>query len=550
MKSILKTKLIATIILASVTSANAETFNLVVKDQVIKSSQAKNSSVKPKGIKTISVKADSLADALAITKASGKYETVELDAVIQTNSKPRVMGRSVSQQSSMDGAPNDPYFQEQTYWNRQNSGLYTAAANDILGANTITVPFAPVRIGVVDGGFFDDFQDIVIKGGVSFVERPTIEQAIGDSYLSPESDRDCETGHGTGILGIIGAKTNDGYGMAGIADADLYAVRALRCGSGVLSDVSKAIRYLIGETVDGIPGLENPVHIISISLGAHIESGGCPTYIEDAVKAANDLGVTIVAAGGNFKRDVATFFPASCDGVVSVAAIDSDTGDKFKTSNYGADMDISAQGSYIASYNTGYPEQVGYWEETSFSAPIVTGSFALAYQAAPSLDRIELERLIKLTSTKLKDATECELYGCGSGLLNAKNFVDAALSFENKEFGDIDYLLNSSEYCDKNVYLASNNVKARLCDSYLVTLGVTNNSLKTSIAVYQVTKGEALSFDSAEKIADVTRASFVLASLDIESFDYGYTMCENGNCETGDILPLKSTTDAKPIACD
>jgi hypothetical protein len=550
MKSILKTTLLATITLASVSFANAVTFNLVVKEQAIKSSQAKNSSAKPVGIKTISVEADSLAEALTMAKASGKYQTVEQDAIIQTNSKPRVLSQSVSQQSSLDGAPNDPYFPEQTYWSKQNAGFQSAAANDILGANTITVPYAPVRVGVIDGGFFDDFQDIVVTDGVSFVEIPSLGQAIGDTYLAPESDRDCETGHGTGILGIIGAKTNDGFGMAGISDADLYAVRALRCGQGVLSDVSKGIRYLIGETVDGIPGLDNPVHVINISLGAHITSGGCPAYIEDAVAAANALGVTIVAAGGNFNQDSGDFFPGSCPGVVSVAAVDSETGDKFSSSNYGESIDISAQGSYIASYNTGNPDQVGYWEETSFSTAIVTGTVALGYQAAPTLARTKLEQLVKSTSTKLTGAVECEVDGCGSGLLNAKSFVSSALSFENKEFGSIDYLLNNSDSCDKNVYLASNNVKARLCDSYLLTLNITSDSAGTSFSVYKVAKGETLDFNSADVVANVSEASFILAALDIASFDYGYSLCESGNCELGEIYPLKSPKEPKPVVCD
>jgi serine protease len=555
MKSIFSKTLLVTIALALTSYANAETFNLVVKDLAVKdplmkSSQAKNASENPAGIKTISIEANSLSEALAIAKSSGMYKTVEQDAMVQTNSKPRVMDQPVSQQSSFDGAPNDPYFPEQTYWSKQNTGFQSAAANDILGANAITVPYAPVRIGVIDGGFFDDFQDIVVKDGVSFVALPTLGQAIGDSYLSPEADRSCETGHGTGIIGIIGAKSNDGYGMAGIANADLFAVRALRCGSGALSDVSKGIRYLIGETVDGIPGLDKPVNVINISLGAHISIGGCPSYIQDAVKAANDLGVTIVAAGGNFNKDSGDFFPAACSGVVSVAAISSDSGDKFSSSNYGDSIDISAQGSYIASYNTGNPSQVGYWEETSFSTAIVTGTVALGYQAAPTLTRTKLEELMKSTSNKLTGAVECEMYGCGSGLLNAKDFIASAFAFENKEFGAIDYLLNNTESCDMNVYLASNNVKARLCDSYSVTLDVTDDSANASFAVYKVAKGEALNFNSADIVANVSETSFILASLDLESFDYGYTVCENDNCEVGDILPLKPTTAPKPTVCD
>jgi hypothetical protein len=547
MKTIIKVTLLAATIISS-TITHAEKFQFVVKEKPkVDAKSHINKSVKNTSrISTISIKADSLEEAYEMARKSGDFEAVELDIMINTNSKPKILGRMTKAQSSDDSLLNDPYLSEQTYWNEQNTTWQTAAANNVLAARKIQVPYAPIRVGIIDGGFYNDFQDNIAKGGVSLINEPEQGQNIGDTHISPEEDRFCETGHGTGIMGIIGATIDDAYGMAGIADVDIYAVRALRCGNGRLSDAAKGIRYLIGESVEGIPVIDRPVHIINISLGAHVESGGIPFYMQDAIDSANNAGVTVIAAGGNFNRNSDTFFPAAGNGVISVSAIDAGTGDKFDTSNYGDSIDIGAQGSFVASYNTSNPEQVGYWDETSFATAIVSGIYALAYQAAPNLEHTKLEEIMKLTSNKFENSPECDLRGCGAGVLNAKSFVDALFAYESGDFGTIKHLLNTSEFCDKTVYLASNNIKARLCDSYLVNLNVAYNAT----AVYQVSKGEPLELSNAELVAEVVGTSFILASLDLDNFDYAYRACKDDMCDTATLLPLNSTLEPKPTACN
>lgn len=550
MKNLTKGTLIASLLLVSA-SSNAEKFDLVVKEKSLAATNTMSSPAKNKqkthSFESISIEASTLEEAIALAKQSGKYDSVEIDVSISTTTQPKPLSYNVHQQSFIQSAPNDPYFSEQRYWLEKDYGHYTAAANNILEAFQIQVPYAPIRVGVIDGGFFDDFQDIKATG-ISFVGDPVVNQFVGDNYLSPEDDRECENGHGTAIMGIIGSESNDDYGIAGIAKVDLVAIRAMRCGTGKLSDVAKAIRYLIGESVDGLEPLDRPVNIINISLGAHIDEAP-PSYIQDAIDAATALGVTVVAAGGNFNKNVSNFYPANADGVVSVAAISAETGDKFKTSNYGQDLDIAAQGSYIASYALNI-EKVGYWDETSFSTSIVTGVMALAYQAAPNVDPKTLLELMKLSSYSLDNSVDCQLYGCGAGLLNAKTFIDSAIAYEKQDFGTIKHVLSETELCNKAVYLTSNNVKARLCASYKVNINVGDNDSQTNIAIYQAPKGEVMTFDNAEIIANVDSKNIILSGLDVDIYSYGYTNCKSGNCATGIILPLSASDAEKPSVCD
>ncbi|WP_323144271.1 S8 family peptidase [Massilia phyllosphaerae] len=114
--------------------------------------------------------------------------------------------------------------------------------------------------------------------------------------------------HGTAVAGIIGARSGNGVGIAGIAPgASLMALRACwesggraaRCNSLTLG---KAINY----------ALENGADIINLSL-----AGPPDRLLQSLLEAALGRGVTVVGAADPQRPDGG--FPASLPGVIGVA---------------------------------------------------------------------------------------------------------------------------------------------------------------------------------------------------------------------------------------
>jgi serine protease len=237
--------------------------------------------------------------------------------------------------------------------------------------------------------------------------------------------------HGTKVSGVIGAITNNGIGIAGIAPATLILpVRAIGVCTGRVSDIAAAITWAAGLAVTGVPSLSSvagidQANIINLSLGAPT---ACSATEQDAITAAIGAGVLVVAAAGNEGGPVDA--PASCSGVLSVAGL-RHTGTKVgysslsssaaavsiaapagncvnvgtdvpciysieTTSDAGSTTPASTPGFYTyavldQSYlnGGGNPDNqanVG----TSFAAPMASGVAALMLAATPSLTPAEL----------------------------------------------------------------------------------------------------------------------------------------------------------------
>jgi hypothetical protein len=91
-----------------------------------------------------------------------------------------------------------------------------------------------------------------------------------------------------------------------------------------------------------------------------------------ALDYASTSNVTVVASAGNSNSDVLVP-PASVTSVVAVAALNADD-TKAAFSNYSRQIDISAPGTNMV---TTYPGTYALVSGTSFSAPMVSGMFAL-----------------------------------------------------------------------------------------------------------------------------------------------------------------------------
>gem|GEM_PF-5902956 len=340
--------------------------------------------------------------------------------------------------------PNDTYFGQQwglhNVWNRD---IDAPQAWDLrTDANGIIV-------AVSDTGVDYTHSDLAANIWVNEAELNGTEDVDDDEngYMddiygydfctydgnTPDSDPMDETGHGTQVAGIIGAVGNNEYGIAGVCwSSRIMAVRHIGS-QGVLytSDAILAMEYAVA----------NGSKIVNCSYGG---PGGLIAERE-AIEAAGDAGVLIVAAAGNeqgdndsFQWGVSPIYPASwpCQNIVAVLATNNlDSPADF--TNYGAtSVDIGAPG--VGIYSTmlggGIATDPRFTSGTSFAAPHVTGVCALVWSQDPWLTHLEVKDMVlQHVDPKESLAGLCET----GGRLNAeKALASARVSDTEVRLGD------------------------------------------------------------------------------------------------------------------
>jgi serine protease len=159
-------------------------------------------------------------------------------------------------------------------------------------------------------------------------------------------------------------------------------------------------------------------------------------------------GTLIVAAAGNESTEssfTAVGVPANCSGVISVAAVNG-TRTRAYYSNVGTENAIAAPGGDIRKSTTGTGDPDGIFstvasfqggvrmptyahlQGTSMASPHVAGVIALMRWVNPNMTVTQIDTLIRDGSIAddLGSAGKDSLYG--SGLINAKRAVDAAIA--------------------------------------------------------------------------------------------------------------------------
>jgi serine protease len=261
--------------------------------------------------------------------------------------------------------------------------------------------------------------------------------------------------HGTHVAGTVGAVTNNGSGVAGIAfEARVLSIRALGKCFGYGSDITDAIRWAAGAPPAsgtwadlGIPANPNPARVINLSLGA--TSSSCPASRQSAITAARAAGAVVVAAAGNDSR-ASISSPANCSGVIAVTAHTVE-GDKANYANYGTGTALSAPGggscttsalNCLPQGNTGaagtiwrfvsstandgptVPGNAVYIGKsgTSMAAPHVAGVAALLLSAMPTLLVDTVRNILTASAREFPAGTFCSGKAdnpCGTGMLDA-----------------------------------------------------------------------------------------------------------------------------------
>lgn len=338
--------------------------------------------------------------------------------------------------------PNDTHYGVQWHYSDATGGINAPAAWDVTNGSGVTV-------AVLDTGYrphVDLAANIV--GGYDFVSNASAARDGNgrDSDARDEGDwvataNECYQGsqasdsswHGTHVAGTIAAVTNNSTGVAGVAyGAKVVPVRVLaKCG-GSTSDIADAIVWAAGGSVSGVPANPNPAKVINMSLGG---GGSCPSVTQNAINSARANGAVVVVAAGNSNQNAANFTPASCNGVINIAATDRN-GSRATYSNFGSSIDVAAPGgmggsdgvasTMNAGTTTPGADNYAYNAGTSMAAPHVAGVAALMFSVNANLTPDQVETHLKNTTRSFPSGSTCSTSNCGTGIVDAHAAVLAA----------------------------------------------------------------------------------------------------------------------------
>jgi serine protease len=442
----------------------------------------------------------------------------DVDALLtQLRADPAVAFADVDQRRYAHAIPNDPLFPTNPppsgtatgQWYMQTPSTATptsdAAATDAVSAWNITKGSSGTVIADVDSGIRFDHPDLLRAGfggrllpGYDFVSQDldsTNSAPLGTFLIANDGDgwdpdpsdpgdwidstdlmnstvfpsKNCSTEnsswHGTRVMGVLGALTNNDTGIAGMTwNPYMLPVRALgKCG-GLDSDIIAAIEWSVGLPINGVPDNPYPADIINLSLGG--TGGSCPSDYQNLISQLTGMGVLVVASAGNESGPVD--IPANCPGVLAVAGL-RNVGTKVGYSSLGLEIGIGApagncvtttagapclrsidtttnEGATVPGANS-YTDQINSNLGTSFSAPIVSGIAALMRAANANLTPPQLIARIKSSATPYpqpvtnpvtpqcvngsSSQVECACTTtspttCGAGMINALSAVKAA----------------------------------------------------------------------------------------------------------------------------
>ena len=261
-----------------------------------------------------------------------------------------------------------------------------------------------IKVAVIDTGVDMDHFDLRDAVTVADTSIPESEYGENGRFLQEYMGAQDYFGHGTHVVGIVGARDN-GIGCNGIApECDVISIKALE------KEGSRGI----GKTswvVAGInKAIEHGADVINLSLGGtSVKDEMLLKVIEDATES----GIVVVCAAGNITGTPKVFYPGAYEETIAVSGVKKD-GEyvSFATSysNYGSWIDISAPGSSIMStIINGYGTKSG----TSMASPIVSGAVALLKAKDNTLSVDNIKNILYTSSVDMGEEGRDDKYGYG-----------------------------------------------------------------------------------------------------------------------------------------
>lgn len=228
------------------------------------------------------------------------------------------------------------------------------------------------------------------KADVDDDNNGVVDDIFGYNAITGTGNMKDDQGHGSHCAGTIGARANNGIGVAGVNwNVRMMGVKFLdKNGSGSLADAIKAIDY----------ATKMGANVMSNSWGG----GGFSQTLMDSIKRSNEAGAIFIAAAGNEynNNDSSPTYPSTyqVENVMSVAAIDN-RGAKADFSNYGKKtVHLGAPGVNVMSTTGGSYKS---FSGTSMATPHVAGVAALLWANEPNLTAAEVKARLVATARPL-----------------------------------------------------------------------------------------------------------------------------------------------------
>ncbi len=243
------------------------------------------------------------------------------EAVAALKSNPAVAYAEPNYLYHATALPNDPRY----------SQLWGMAKISAPSAWNITTGSAAVKVAVVDTGIATDHLDL------------SSNVVPGYDFVQGDTDPRDYNGHGTHVAGTIGARGNNGVGVAGVNwQVGLMPVRVLDGnGSGSNANVTAGFAY----------ACSHGASIVNASLGGT----GYSIAMRDAIAACPNTLFVVAAGNDGVNNDTTPHYPCNYGAapdnlanVICVAATDSNDA-LASFSNYGQSVDLAAPGVNIPS---------------------------------------------------------------------------------------------------------------------------------------------------------------------------------------------------------
>tara|TARA_R110001606_G_scaffold198663_1_gene346186 strand:+ start:432 stop:4694 length:4263 start_codon:yes stop_codon:yes gene_type:complete len=315
--------------------------------------------------------------------------------------------------------PNDP---DAATANSKQPYLSSIKAYDAWG---ITTGDSTIVIGVIDTGADYTHEDLSSNiylntndpiDGVDNDGNGYVDDYRGWDFANRDSDPKSDFGdHGTHVSGLSSARTNNAKGMAGTGFKSKFVpLKAFRTEDNTSFGNYEAIIYAANQGMD----------VINLSWGS---TGNYSQAAQDIINyAVLERDVVVVAAAGNTNAEL-TFYPASYDHVLSVAASTND-GTKSSFATYSYYVDLVAPGT--AAYSTRNNSTYGTADGSSFSSPQVAGAAALLRSYFPKYSAVQIMEQLRITGTSVDGlAGNAQYKGLlGRGMLNMYSALTDTLS--------------------------------------------------------------------------------------------------------------------------
>ena len=275
--------------------------------------------------------------------------------------------------------PNDPYIANQWY-------LTTI---DMYNSWGVSMGNSSVKVAVLDREVDWSHEDL----GYGTDGYTHVDWQSGYNYMENTNNAVTPHNHGTMVAGIIGAKTNNAKGIAGISGGNnTSGITIIPYCVGSVTGINHIDMTTVDDAI--LDAVDKGVKVINMSFRS---TSFYHPDVDDAIEYAYENGVTIVAATGNDYANT-VYYPASNAYVIAVGATNQEN-QRCSFSNYGDELDLVAPGKDI--YSTTLQNSYDYGSGTSFAAPQVSGVAALMLSVNSSLTPESIRNILNGTAQRM-----------------------------------------------------------------------------------------------------------------------------------------------------